>query len=74
MASADCTNLVWTDLIKALLAVVASLEQQHQRRHDVLNYMAAACKTALRGEATTSLLTSPGHLEQFMRPAAAINE
>jgi hypothetical protein len=37
---------------------------------NVLDYLTVACKAALRDEATPSLLPTPGHPEQFMRPAA----
>lgn len=45
--------------VEAMMTVVASLKQQHR---NVLNYMTAACKAALRGEAPTSLLPTTGHL------------
>jgi len=54
-------------VVETMMTVVATLKQQH--RH-VLAYVAAACETALRGEAAPSLLPAPAVPEQPLWPAA----
>jgi transposase len=53
--------------VEVMMTVVATLKQQHR---DVLDYLTAACKAALRGEGAPSLLPTPAQLAQGMRPAA----
>jgi transposase len=52
--------------VEALMTVGATRNQQHR---DVLDSLTAACEAALRGEGAPSLLPTPAHLTQGMRPA-----
>jgi transposase len=53
--------------VEALLTVVATLKQQHR---NVLDYLTTACDAAVRGDAAPSLLPTPHHLAELLRPAA----
>jgi transposase len=53
--------------VEAMMTVVATLKQQHR---NVLDYLTAACETALHGQAALSLLPAPDQLEALVRPAA----
>jgi transposase len=53
--------------VEAMMAVVATLKQQHR---NVLDYLTAACEAAQRGEPAPSLLPTPDTLRELMRPAA----
>jgi transposase len=53
--------------VEAMMTVVATLKQQHR---NVLDYLTAACETAVRGETAPSLLPTLDHLQDLIHPAA----
>jgi transposase len=56
-----------SSFVEAMMTVVATLKQQHR---NVLDYLTAACETALQGELAPSLLPTLDALNHVMRPAA----
>jgi transposase len=53
--------------VEAMMTVVAALKQQHR---NVLDYLMAACEATWRGDPAPSLLPTPDHFIELLRPAA----
>jgi transposase len=53
--------------VEALMTVVATPNQQH---HNVLDYLTTACDSAVRGDASPSLLPTPNYLAELVYSAA----